>query len=180
VLPVSVCLWIPPPPPRPSILSAWIYRYEASYVYHNWAHLSGMLYKSLCFRTCAHLPLLGNGSVKILLRQRTCNSRRIGGCIVLSADHVVSNESSYYNVRQHRLIYSCYYPEWKVCCVLECVFQDKLFMILHTSLALIFTEIQTDCYKATLQALHYTRVKSCLLFIALIIFNVKSKACGRY
>jgi hypothetical protein len=62
-----------------------------------------------------------------------------------------------------------------LCRVLECVFQNKLFMILHPPLALILTEIQTDCYKAILQTLHYTRVKRCLLFVTLKLLMLKAK-----
>jgi hypothetical protein len=65
--------------------------YETWYLYQNtWAHLNGVLHKSLplvCVALCVSLQsLLGNGSVKTIQRQRTRNSTRL-------IERIVSNES---------------------------------------------------------------------------------------
>jgi hypothetical protein len=94
------------------LLNAWTNLYETWHVYHgNWAHLGGVLHKSLpsvCVSVCVSLlSLLGNGSVKCLppfgARQRlgkhvpaatnTRYSRSIVGRVMFCTVHVVSKES---------------------------------------------------------------------------------------
>jgi hypothetical protein len=59
---LSVCLLIPPPQ---QLLNAWTSLYEIWYVYSGtWAHLNGVLHKSLPSVSVTELSLLGEGSVK--------------------------------------------------------------------------------------------------------------------
>jgi hypothetical protein len=93
-------------------LNAWTNLYETWYVCHGtWAHLNGVLHKSLpsvCMSLCVSLlSLLGKGSVKCIppfvARQRlskynpagtnTRNSRRIVGRVIFYAILVVSKEN---------------------------------------------------------------------------------------
>jgi hypothetical protein len=87
---VSVSPWIHPL----YLLNVWSNLYETWYEYHgSWAHLSGILHK---FRPpiwvsvyVALQSLLGNGSVKILLRQRISTQHSV----IFYAVHVVWKES---------------------------------------------------------------------------------------
>jgi hypothetical protein len=69
----AVCVSVNPPPNQ--LMNAWTSLSETRYVYHGtWAHLNGVLYKSLpsvCVPVCVSLlSLLGNGSVNTFPRQR--------------------------------------------------------------------------------------------------------------
>jgi hypothetical protein len=106
-----VCVSVYPPY---KLLNAWTNLYEIWNVrlYHDtWAHLSGVLHKSLpsvCVSVCVSLLLLqGSGSVKCIppydARKRlgkhvpaatnTRNNRRIVGCVISYAVRVLSKES---------------------------------------------------------------------------------------
>jgi hypothetical protein len=72
---LSVCLYVYPPH---QVLNSWTNLYKTWYAYHGtWAHLNGILHKSL--PVCL---LLGNGLVNRLPRQRVhtqkynCSTRR--------------------------------------------------------------------------------------------------------
>jgi hypothetical protein len=84
--PCNLCVYVSP-----------LSTFENWYVYHgSWAHLNGVLHKSLpSVCVCISLSLLGNGSVKKSCRHNkyTRRNRRIFGLIVFYAVPDISKES---------------------------------------------------------------------------------------